>query len=465
MDAKFLTSEKDQTLIDIGGYTFCYHKMLAKNTLKRWQCTKRTCKAFLKTNSSGDTIIERVLDHNHEKLPENLLNRQQLSNSVKRAAVSDICEKPIKLIRTQIKNSEMDTITTKDIEMVRKNIHRARSASLIKLPKNISEFHSSIETVPILTNRDEMFLLKNDKENNIIIFSCKTNLFFLSSASHLFVDGTFEYCPKYFLQLFTIHGLKNDRSIPLVFCLLPNKTTASYNLVFKYLKEECLKLNLPLTPETITADFESAIHKAISQAFTQTAIRGCRFHLGQSFYRKIKEIGLSTAYQNKSGEDTEISTFLTYIFGLPFLDPKDVGDVFALDLAEIKPEDQRVTKFCDYLVENYIDSDSMFPPHIWAEHSASLQKTTNACESFHSKYNSSFYCAHPNINVFLNVLLGFQIDTYIKINSIQIVPKIDSQTLHKQHFVQGKLNDLKDKKIDKFEFVKAVSYRFKAHVF
>lgn len=44
----------------------------------------------------------------------------------------------------------------------------------------------------------------------------KANLRFLSSLTHFYVYGTFNNCPKYFLQLITVHGLKNVHYIPLV---------------------------------------------------------------------------------------------------------------------------------------------------------------------------------------------------------------------------------------------------------
>lgn len=129
---------------------------------------------------------------------------------------------------------------------------------------------------------------------------------------------------------------------------------------------------------------------------------------------------------------------------MPFLHPEDVGEIFAVDLAEIKPDHEKIMAFCDYLVDNYISEDSDFPPHLWAEHSSSLQRTTNACESFHSKYNSSFYSAHPNINNFINVLLQFQIDTSIKKNSTFSTPKpIDSRSSIKTEFLNAKIDDLK----------------------
>lgn len=94
-----------------------------------------------------------------------------------------------------------------------------------------------------------------------------------------------------------------------------------------------------------------------------------------------------------------------------------MGDVFAIDLGELKPNNDKVTEFADYLTDNYIDEDSTFPPNMWAAMTASTQRSTNACESFHSKYNSYFVSTHPNIYSFLNVLKIMQSDTVILIRS------------------------------------------------
>jgi hypothetical protein len=44
----------------------------------------------------------------------------------------------------------------------------------------------------------------------------------------IFIDGTFKYCPKYFYQLYSLHGCKNGNAIALVFALLPAKSEDCY---------------------------------------------------------------------------------------------------------------------------------------------------------------------------------------------------------------------------------------------
>jgi hypothetical protein len=74
-----------------------------------------------------------------------------------------------------------------------------------------------------------------------------------------------------------------------------------------------------------------------------------------------------------------------------------------------KPDNDIFTKFCDYLVTNYVEESSRFPPYLWSQVKSEQTRTTNVFESFHSHFNKSFYFAHPNIYVFVDTLLTFYI--------------------------------------------------------
>ena len=60
-------------------------------------------------------------------------------------------------------------------------------------------------------------IYKNDIDTKIIMFTTESNL---SQDEPLFADGIFQYCPKYFYQLYTIHAFKNGQYVPCVFFLL-----------------------------------------------------------------------------------------------------------------------------------------------------------------------------------------------------------------------------------------------------
>lgn len=423
----------------------------------RWRCTITGCAATVYTVTSDRTaVIRTALDHTHEKNEKKLI-RQLVTQSAKRKAVEDHSLKPAKIIRLSVKSVQgaEDIVTEEDVKSVRRSCNYARRSSLPSLPKSRNEVQLALNSIDTKTTRGEDFLLVNDFSKNIVIFSCKSNLRFLCDAGLLYMDGTFEYCTKYFEQMFTIHGLKNGHYIPLVFCLLPNKLTLTYMNLFKLLKEKCSEIGIVLKPTMITIDFEYGIHTAVAQEFPGTKISGCRFHLQQAWWRKIQKLGLSTEYKNPN---SLIGKWLRYSFGLTYLKPKDVGDCYAFDFTEEMPEHVGLKKFYDYLVENYIDEQSVFPPDIWAENSTNFSKTTNSCESFHSRFNSSFYSPHPSLFIFVSVLKDFQFDTYIKMQSVSENVPMKGKLYRKEKTLNELINKVNNGLISRFHFVKCVSH-------
>lgn len=310
----------------------------------------------------------------------------------------------------------------------------------------------------IKTNKEEEFLSVVDVENKIIIFSCYTNLHFLSLVDLLYMDGTFQYCTKYFCQLFTIHGFKNNFYIPLVYCLLPNKHTTTYQKVFELIISKCVEFDLVIQPKRIVIDFELAIHNACIETWPTVTIIGCRFHLCQSWFKKIQQLGLVVEYKDK---DSVIGKFLKLIFGIHFLNPDQVGDFFVNAIFGEMPDDERLKRFCDYLVETYIDEHSTFPPKVWASMTEEMCRTTNACESFHSAFNANFYYAHPNLYHFIDILKDFQISTYVKIRSTNKEnKKIRSNTMKKQQYISDTIAKYKSGAISLLDFVTCLSYRY-----
>ena len=95
----------------------------------------------------------------------------------------------------------------------------------------------------------------------------------LCQASHWSPDGTFKTVPRIFLQLYTIHALVNDRSVPLIYALLPDKSQTTHSNLLQQLKS----LKPDLAPKTVMVDFEKAMINSLELAFTQTQIKGCLF--------------------------------------------------------------------------------------------------------------------------------------------------------------------------------------------
>jgi len=75
-----------------------------------------------------------------------------------------------------------------------------------------------------------------------------------------------------------------------------------------------MSIGLTCSPTEVVTDFEQAIHSAIAEVFPNAKISGCRFHLGQSWWRIIQSLGLTKMYNTNTDE----SYFLKFFFGLHF---------------------------------------------------------------------------------------------------------------------------------------------------
>jgi len=81
------------------------------------------------------------------------------------------------------------------------------------------------------------------------------------------------------------------------------------------------------------------------------------------------------------------------------------------------PNDARCHQFADYVVHNFA-TDSDFSPTSWAHAPDIMPVTTNGAESCHGHLNAEFNATHPNIYVFVEVLLRQQAATYVTVSSL-----------------------------------------------
>lgn len=453
-----IKSSRGCDLLVVEKFQFCKQDVLKSGEV-RWRCIKKNlrCLAKLYTVGAEYTVTRSELIHNHES-DETTLERKIVTTSCKRKAEEDISEKPSKIIKSVLSNHLPENLSSIDVSLIRRNLYNSRRKLLPALPKDIHDVHSVLDSYGPKTTTGENFLFINSTADNIIVFSCHTNILSLCKMKDFYMDGTFSYCTKYFYQLFTIHGLENGHYVPLLYCLLPNKTSDTYMRLFLLVKSKIFELyNIVFEPKEVFVDFEIAIHNALKVVFPKTKLNGCRFHLHQAWYRKIQSLGLTQMYKDKNCEE---SKWLTHTFGLTYLDPSEVEDCFIFDLMSYKPDHKLIDKYADYLLENYIAPESHFPPNIWAYENPSIKRTTNACESFHSHFNSSFYSSHPSIFIFIEKLKDCQIDAYLKIKNLNIPAKIkDKQVKNKLKFIENMVNMLRSDNISRINFVKSVSHQ------
>ena len=71
-------------------------------------------------------------------------------------------------------------------------------------------------------------------------------------------------------------------NLPLVYMLLGNKTEATYQLAFDFIKSK-----VPSSPKIINVDFEKACINALARVWPDSVIAGCYFHFTQAIRRKV----------------------------------------------------------------------------------------------------------------------------------------------------------------------------------
>jgi hypothetical protein len=183
----------------------------------------------------------------------------------------------------------------------------------------------------------------------------------------------------------------------------------------------------------------SNYYKNNKNMFPTTEIQCCRFHLGQSWWRKVQKLGLSKEYKEK---DCDIGKWLASFIGLA---------------------EPRCSLLADYILKNYVASNSKFPPNLWVQlPSLDSKRTTNAAESFHAHYNEQFYAAHPTILAFLDVITKIQITTYIKIRTLHQPAVVRRSEMDKLTFLMEQYAKYQNGERNRHQYIKAIGFKYSA---
>ncbi|CAF3841949.1 unnamed protein product [Rotaria sp. Silwood1] len=156
----------------------------------------------------------------------------------------------------------------------------------------------------------------------------------LFSSEWIFLDGTFDKCPKQFQQIYTIHGLKFQQNFPCVICLLSGKTADIYRQLFLELNDHATRLKMKFEPKHVMSDFEMSLTKVIKEKLPNVIHHGCFFHFTQSLHKHINSLGLFTAYL----EDEDLRLACRSTMALALLPPDHLEEAFEL-LKNDSPEE------------------------------------------------------------------------------------------------------------------------------
>lgn len=251
-----------------------------------------------------------------------------------------------------------------------------------------------------------------DSKNRILIFSTTKNLELMVKCHHWLADGTFSTVPARFTQLYTIHCVLHSNIVPTVYALLQNKNENTYTLMFKTLKY----LEPRLLPNMITFDFERTAIRAAKSCFPEILIRGCHFHMSQSIWRLLKQVGLSKKYI----DDIEFALHIRCLSALAYVPVNFVVRYFeSLMATQFFIENKNDIAFSDFL--NYFESTwigakdrrlnrkpSFFPIDEWncfEQLQDNVPGINNSVEEWHNVFSSMInIIQRPNIWKFILTL-------------------------------------------------------------
>jgi hypothetical protein len=355
-----IKSQKGKQQLLYEGYRYRRDKVNQDGS-SSWRCVKRECAGRLKKKTDG--TLQTSTEHMHA--PDTAKNESEKIKATIRERAENGVEKPRQIIVNSTAGVSLEAAhLLPSYSASQRTVERKRKRPDVNNPRPHSVKDIILPDTMKVTTRSENFLLwdSGDQDTNrMFMFGTAANLQLLEQYPHWFMDGTFKVAPEIFLQVFTIHALIDNRSIPLIYVLMGTKTQADYERVFR----KVLELRPSLTPISILIDFEQGSMNALSTVFPNATVLGCLFHLGQSLWRRIQNEGLSNLYR----DDENIKLYSKMLIALSFVPPEDVGSAFD-ELNDSRPDN--LQNVYDYWEDNYVGrlrrnrrANPLFPITMW----------------------------------------------------------------------------------------------------
>lgn len=423
----YVKSTKGKNLLIHAEYIF--EKDYTKNEKTYWKCIKYNMyKCRGRAHTVNDEVILHKNTHNHT--PNIIeISTKTIINELKKTASSQVSSTPHQIITNTISTISSQAISgaLPSVATMKKTVQRLKrceNAPPVN-PSTLSEI-TIIEPYTFTLNNKPFLLYDSgsDDVNRILLFSTEENLKILSDQYHWFIDGTFKSSPQLFTQLLTIHAIKYDTVLPLVFALVPNKTRDSYTKIIK----ELLNLEKNLRPASVMVDFEQALLGAITDVFKDTRIRGCFFHFGQCIWRKIQCI---PEIREKYISNADFALNVKQLMALAFVPIPDVEEKFdeLMSQSFFVENEELLFPLTDYFEDTWIGRPNRrrtrrpptFSLALWNQYDATLTdlpKTNNSVEGWHRAFSSLLGASHPTIWRLIDTIKKEQGSTEIKINQL-----------------------------------------------
>ena len=232
--------------------------------------------------------------------------------------------------------STLDERTSRDmpaVEICKRTIRNHRNPEFPIVPDRLDDLVIDGEWSETLAN--SRFLLYDngpESQSRMVVFVTDSQLRLLQANTWM-MDGNFKLAPAKVLQLYVIRVPLGLITVPVVYALLQHKAQETYEKLFNVVIGRCNQLRYQIDPDNVILDFENAATQALRRVIGQDVhVQGCFYHLTQSTWRKIQDLGLTGIYN----EDEEFKLICGMVDALTFLPPDDVQEGMQL-LRRIAP--------------------------------------------------------------------------------------------------------------------------------
>ncbi|XP_076042354.1 uncharacterized protein LOC143026220 [Oratosquilla oratoria] len=298
---------------------------------------------------------------------------------------------------------------------VKRFVQRQRTRQTPMEPASIEDLIIDGEWAETASDSPQRFLIHDNGQNadsRIIVFASPTALRTLAHADTWMMDGNFSMAPRHFLQLYIRVPLDNT-AVTTVYAHLQRKSQETYQDLIQIVLDHCARQDLYPDPTTVLCDFEQAVISAVRVVLGEhVQVRGCFFHLTQSTWRKIQELGLVQLYS----KNEDMKLFCGMLDALALLPLCDVEDRFRWLKNHIPDGAEPLVEYFDrtYVTGTFRRAQAipgqtgirmrrippLFAPHLWNVHEATLNdepRTNNFCEAWNNRFSNLVGHNHPSV--------------------------------------------------------------------
>lgn len=299
-------------------YVYSLNKTTENKTY--WICVmkhSKRCLAKAIMNQAG--IVETHGDHNHvpdgQKLKANLLKQHIIETAVENPTLAprwlfnEMCQVPGNPVDLLLRPSKL-SLTNSIKYQRRTQLNRP------PVPSSFGDVMSNYPDDFKVTKSGQSFCILRDwiDENMnkaLLMFMSPTGRDILLNSKIWLADGTFKAAPPPFLQIYVIQGMTStDKVFPAAFCLLPDKTEATYERMWFQLQQDLDGYK----PETLVMDMENAAFKSFMEAFPTSKVEACLFHMAQAKQRNLQTRGCIKDYEYNENFRTVVDMLYSLLY-------------------------------------------------------------------------------------------------------------------------------------------------------